>query len=144
MSSEKALYIIHCQDDLSCGMVDKGERFGGSTKRIGCYADHKAYLAQTSDPNSPNFIKKIAAGPMETEDLKYMVGSFFIVESTREEAEAFNQNDPFFKNGAWNQVRHCTAFFYLYVHICLMPSLLPSCLDLYPSLDQSYHWYQGR
>ncbi len=105
MSSEKALYIIHCQDDLSCGMVDKGERFGGSVKRIGCYADHKAYLAQTSDPNSPNFIKKIAAGPMETEDLKYMLGSFFIVESTREEAEAFNQNDPFYKNGVWKDVR---------------------------------------
>jgi uncharacterized protein YciI len=118
MSSEKALYIIHCQDDLSCGMVDKGERFGGSVKRIGCYADHKAYLASTSDPNSPNYIRKIAAGPMETEDLKYMVGSFFIVESTREEAEAFNRNDPFSQNGVWKEVGCCSFTF------CILQMLL--------------------
>ena len=105
MSSEKALYIIHCQDDLSCGMVDKGERFGGSVNRMSVYADHKAYLASTEDPSTPSYIRKIAAGPMETDDLKYMVGSFFIVEATREEAEAFNRNDPFSKNGVWKEVR---------------------------------------
>lgn len=35
------LYAIHCLDDLSCGMVDKGQRFGGSVKRMSVYAEHK-------------------------------------------------------------------------------------------------------
>jgi uncharacterized protein YciI len=98
---ERALYIIRCPDDISGEMIDKGSRFGASAKRLSVYAEHKAYLASTNDPNSPNFIRKVAAGPMESEDQKYMIGSFFIVEATREEAESFNQNDPFFINEVW-------------------------------------------
>lgn len=104
MAQQKYLYVIHCLDDLECGMEDKGARFGGSVKRHSCYAEHKAYQGATSDPSSPNYIKKIAAGPMESEDGKYMIGSCFIVEATREEAEAFNRNDPFTANGVWKTV----------------------------------------
>lgn len=99
------LYVIHCLDDLSSPMVDKGVRFGGTEKRLATIAEHKAYLATTNDPALPTYIKKIAAGPMESEDGKYMIGSFFIVEATRAEAEAFNRNDPFNKNAVWGQVR---------------------------------------
>lgn len=101
---EKALYIIHCLDDISGEMIDKGDRFGGSAKRFSVYADHKAYLAETSDVTSPNYIHKIGAGPIESDDKKYMIGSFFIVEATREEAEKFNRNDPFHINGVWDRV----------------------------------------
>ena len=41
---------------------------------------------------------------MESEDGKYMVGSLFIVEGTRAEAEAFNRNDPFYEAGVWEKV----------------------------------------
>lgn len=34
---------------------------------------------------------------MVEEDDKYMVGSFFLVEATREEAQKFVDNDPFNK-----------------------------------------------
>lgn len=34
---------------------------------------------------------------MVDEDDKYMIGSFFLVASTREEAQAFVDNDPFKK-----------------------------------------------
>lgn len=34
---------------------------------------------------------------MVEEDDKYMVGSFFLVEATREEAQRFIENDPFMK-----------------------------------------------
>lgn len=34
---------------------------------------------------------------MVEEDDKYMIGSFFLVEATREEAQKFNENDPFKK-----------------------------------------------
>lgn len=105
---ERCLYLIHCLDDISGEMIEKGTRFGGSAKRLGVYLEHRAYLATTNDPASPNYIKKVAAGPMESEDQKYMIGSFFIVESTREEAEAFNRNDPFRINNVWDKV--CSHF----------------------------------
>jgi len=63
-----------------------------------------AWQGETSNPDSPNFIRKISAGPLESEDGKYMVGSCFIVEATLEEATAFNQNDPFFHAGVWEKI----------------------------------------
>lgn len=97
-------YAIHCLDDLSCGMVDNGVRFGGSVKRIENYVEHKLWQGTTSDPNSPHFIKKFAAGPMESEDGKYMIGSLFIVQATREKAEAFIHDDVFFKKNVWKSI----------------------------------------
>lgn len=85
-------------------MVDKGAKFGGSVKRMGCYAEHKVYQGETADPTNPKFLKKIIAGPLESEDGKYMIGSVFIVYSTREEAETFIHNDPFFKMDVWAKV----------------------------------------
>lgn len=43
VSSTKYIYVMHCLDDLSCGMIEKGERFGGSTKRINNYTAHRVY-----------------------------------------------------------------------------------------------------
>lgn len=34
----------------------------------------QAWQGITSDPTSPHFIKKIAAGPLESDDGKYMIG----------------------------------------------------------------------
>jgi uncharacterized protein YciI len=103
-SSPIYLYLIHCLDDQSCGMVDRGSRFGGSVKRLSVYTEHKAYQGQTANPDSPNFIKKIAAGPMESDDGKFMIGSCFIVESTREAADKFINEDPFHAAGVWEKV----------------------------------------
>ena len=107
------LYVIHCMDDLSCGMVDndaikqggcKHTRFGGSVKRMSVYAEHKAWQGETSNPNSPHYIKKISAGPMESEDGKYMIGSMFIVESTLKKAQAFIDQDPFSAASVWEKI----------------------------------------
>ena len=100
----KHMYLVHCLDDLSCGMVDRGARFGGSAKRMAVYAEHKKYQGETSDPADPKYIHKIAAGPLESEDGKHMVGSSFILYCTREEAERFNQEDIFHKTGVWGKV----------------------------------------
>lgn len=51
----------------------------------------------TANPEDPRFINKVSAGPMVEEDDKYMVGSFFLVSATREEAQTFVDNDPFKK-----------------------------------------------
>lgn len=110
-TSNTRLYVIHCLDDLTCGMVDKGVRFGGSVKRMSVYPEHKAWQAETSNPQSPHFIRKIAAGPLESEDGKFMIGSMFIVEATREEAVQFNQNDPFYKANVWESVSIFIIFF---------------------------------
>jgi uncharacterized protein YciI len=40
----------------------------------------------------------------ESEDGKFMVGSLFIVEATKEEAESFIRNDPFSIQGIWEKV----------------------------------------
>jgi len=67
-TGERFLHIIQCFDDQSCGMQESATgRFGGSVKRLGVYAEHKKYQGETSDPASPNYIQKIAAGPMESE-----------------------------------------------------------------------------
>ena len=73
-------------------------------KRIGAYTEHKAWQSETSNPESSNFIKKVAAGPLESEDGRYMIGSMFIVDSTRKEAEEFIANDPFKAAGVWETV----------------------------------------
>ena len=107
MEGNTYLYVIHCLDDQSCGMTQGmfgDKRFGGSVKRIGAYAEHKAWQGETSNPTSPNFIKKISAGPMESEDGKFMIGSMFIVQATRAQAEAFIANDPFKAAGVWETV----------------------------------------
>lgn len=103
-SQNKSLFVIHALDDLSGEMVEREGRFGGSAKRIALYPEHKAYVRRCNDPTSPCYIKKVCGGPLESDDLRFMIGSFFIVEGTREEVESFNRNDPFFVNGVWEKV----------------------------------------
>lgn len=55
------------------------------------------YQVATANPEDPRYINKICAGPMVEEDAKYMVGSFFLVEGTREEVQKFVDDDPFNK-----------------------------------------------
>ena len=103
MASEYT-YVIHCFDDLSVGMVDNGTRFGGSSLRIGNYTEHKEWQAITNDPTSAHYIKKICAGPLESEDGKFMIGSCIIVQATREKVDAFVQQDPFFIKKVWKDI----------------------------------------
>ena len=101
------LWVIHCLDDISCGMVEpkEGERFtGGSAKRMGFMAEHQVWQAATRDPLSEHFVSKIAAGPLESDDGRYMVGSMFILECTKTQADAFINQDPFKINGVWQAV----------------------------------------
>lgn len=98
------LYVIHCLDDPSCGLEERGTRFGGSVKRLSVYAEHKAWQGETSNPASLHFIKKISAGPLESECGNFMIGSMFIVESTRKAAEAFIEGDPFKAAGVWERI----------------------------------------
>ncbi|CAM9268163.1 unnamed protein product [Ectocarpus fasciculatus] len=103
MSAEKHLYAIQCLDDQSCGKAD-GEPRGGSTKRMGNYPAHKEYQAATANPEDPRFINKVSAGPLVNEVDDYMIGSFFLVAATREEAQNFVDNDPFKKEGVWSTI----------------------------------------
>lgn len=72
------------------------------------------YQTAASNPEDPRYMKKIAAGPLVEEDDKYMIGSFFLVEATREEAQAFIDNDPFAKasnNTQLDSSGYCGCFF---------------------------------
>lgn len=102
---EKRLYVVHCLDDQKCGMQESAiGRFGGSVKRMNAYVAHKIYQGETSDSASDKFIHKIAAGPMESEDGKFMIGSCFILYCTKEDAERFIREDPFNAAGVWETV----------------------------------------
>ena len=68
------------------------------------YQEHKEYQNRTSDPTDPSFIRKVAAGPLESDDGRHMVGSMFIVQATKEAAEKFSNNDPFARNKVWKTV----------------------------------------
>ncbi len=106
-TEEVLVFVIHCIDDISCGIVEpnEGKRFtGGSVKRLHHMAEHQAWQAATRDSQSEHFVKKIAAGPMLSDDGMYMTGSMFILESTRRQADAFINQDPFKINGVWSAV----------------------------------------
>ena len=50
------------------------------------------------------FFPQIAAGPLLSDDGEVMVGSCFILEvKSKEEAENFILNDPFYIHGVWNK-----------------------------------------
>mmetsp|Transcript_17227 Transcript_17227/g.22398 ORF Transcript_17227/g.22398 Transcript_17227/m.22398 type:complete len:148 (-) Transcript_17227:191-634(-) len=103
----KQLWLIIGVDDDSSPLVDGtpyGFPLGGSKKRMEVFAKHKEYQGKTATVGDPDYIKKIMAGPQLTDDSKFMTGSAFIVESTKEEAEAFNRNDPFHTAGVWKSV----------------------------------------
>ncbi len=67
-------------------------------------ADHRKAQAMSLLSESDNYIRKIGSGPMESDDGKYMVGSMFIVEATRDEVDRFLEHDPFKVNGVWKQI----------------------------------------
>ena len=101
------MYAIQALDDVSSGFVQgawEGKRFNGSAKRIDNYAAHKTYQAEVMNKDSPHYIDKVGAGPLESEDGANMIGSFLLVHSTRAEAEAFVANDPFTAAGTWSSV----------------------------------------
>jgi len=108
---ERFLFTIHCLDDLSGGLQSNGARFGGSIKRMKYLQQHKAWQAETSSSSSRFFINKVAAGPLESDDGRFMIGNMFIVEATREEAESFISKDPFKLYGVWEKIvyaRYCS------------------------------------
>ena len=106
-TQEKRMYAITAMDDVSAGFVEgawEGKRFNGCSKRIVNYTAHKNYQAEVMNKDSPNYIDKVGAGPLESEDGANMIGSFLLVHSTRAEAEAFVASDPFTAAGTWSSV----------------------------------------
>lgn len=80
-------YVIHA--------VDKPDAL---SLRLANYDAHKAYLAQAR-------IKTLISGPLVADDGETMIGSFFLVEAeNKEDAVAFNANDPFAHAALWQQV----------------------------------------
>ena len=107
MTEEKRMYAIHALDDECDGFIEggcEGKRFNGTPKRLGKYAEHKAYEAEVMKNDSPHYVEKVGAGPLESEDGVNMIGSFLLVHSTRAEADRFIAYDPFTAAGVWTSV----------------------------------------
>jgi uncharacterized protein YciI len=81
------LYVIYCKDNPST-----------PTKRDEFYDAHRSYLKSAP-------IKILIAGPYTSTDNSNKIGSMLVVEAdTLEQAQEFQRNDPFAKNGVWNEV----------------------------------------
>lgn len=105
-SSQQNLYVVYCFDgrcDTLANDPSGGPRKSG-VKRIGYYDDHISYQVATSSPNHDFYINKIAAVPMLAEDGITIIGSCFLIRSSREEVERFIQSDPFSVQGVWESV----------------------------------------
>ena len=71
------------------------DREGQLQTRLDNYDAHRAHLNDTSTVI-------VLAGPIAADDGETPIGSVFVVDvADREEAEIFNQTDPFFKLGVW-------------------------------------------
>jgi len=57
-ATTKHLYVVHCSDDLSCGMVEASPR-GGSRKRIGIYEEHKVSGSSSRSRNRSSSSKQM-------------------------------------------------------------------------------------
>jgi len=78
------LFSIHCMDQA-----------GKLQTRLDNYDAHRAHLNNTNTTI-------VLAGPITTDDRETPIGSVFVVDAAdREEAQAFNRADPFFKLGIW-------------------------------------------
>jgi uncharacterized protein YciI len=104
--STNCLYLIRCVDDDSNGF--EGSPFpgllGGTPSRLANYSDHKEWQHLTNDPSSPRYIRKISAGPIISDDGKHMIGSLFIVQSSKTEADEFIHRDPLYVQHVWKDV----------------------------------------
>jgi hypothetical protein len=61
------------------------------------YDAHRRYLDRAA-------IDIVLAGPITTDDNETPIGSFFVVTACcREEAEDFNQSDPFYRLNIWDR-----------------------------------------
>ena len=78
------LYTIHCLD-----------RDNMLQTRLDHYDAHRSYLNRAA-------IDIVLAGPITADDNETPIGSFFVVfAERREEAENFNQSDPFYRLNVW-------------------------------------------
>jgi uncharacterized protein YciI len=81
------LFAIHCLDHADA-----------LPRRLAHYEAHKAYLAQAR-------VRTVMSGPLMSDDGERMIGSLFVVEAEdRAAVEAFNEADPFRRNGIWDRI----------------------------------------
>ena len=79
-------YTIHCLD-----------RENMLQTRLDHYNAHRRYLDEAA-------IDIALAGPITSDDNETPIGSFFVVAAEcREEAENFNQSDPFYRLNVWDR-----------------------------------------
>lgn len=102
-SNESSVYVIYCIDAKSDSIVELDGRRKGGLHRLQCMESHKQYQLETSTPG-PSYIHKVTAAPMLGPDGSTIIGSCFLVKSTREAAERFVANDPLCKNQVWSDV----------------------------------------
>ena len=80
------LYAIHCLDHANALSI-----------RLENYDAHREYLNATETDI-------ILAGPVTADDRSTPIGSFMIISvNNQEEAEHFNQGDPFYRLNVWDK-----------------------------------------
>ena len=84
------LFAVHALDDPNA-----------SAKRQEVHAAHAAHLKTANEYG----VTIVMGGPLMSDDGKAAVGSLMVLEASHSgAAEAFNNADPFAKNGVWKKV----------------------------------------
>ena len=106
MTSNENLYVIYCVDAPCEQTVEDphGGRRKGGLHRMSCLDEHNAYQLATSSPGHDCYIHKVTVAPMLGADGVTIIGSCFLVKSTREAAERFIASDPLCKKQVWESV----------------------------------------
>ena len=106
MTSTENLYVIYCVDAPCDRVVEdpNGGRRKAGLNRMSCLDEHNAYQVATSSPSHDCYIHKVTVAPMLAADGTTIIGSCFLVKSTRESAERFIQQDPLCRKNVWESV----------------------------------------
>ena len=91
------LVMTKTEEELAFWMIMAWDRDGALPARLARYDEHRAYLNAST-------IEILAAGPAVADDGETPTGSFFVVRSSKAEAQEFNDGDPFNVNGVWGDI----------------------------------------
>lgn len=74
---------------------------GALARRLEHYTAHRNFI----ETDQSYGVSVVISGPLQSDDGDTMIGSLFVIDApSRAEVEAFNQADPFLKEGIWGDV----------------------------------------
>eukprot|EP00475_Leptophrys_vorax_P041979 TRINITY_DN79151_c0_g1_i1.p2 TRINITY_DN79151_c0_g1~~TRINITY_DN79151_c0_g1_i1.p2 ORF type:complete len:134 (-),score=38.51 TRINITY_DN79151_c0_g1_i1:116-517(-) len=109
----EAIWAVRCIDDESMDFISPpagapqpppGAPGLCREGRIAHTIEHKEYQAEVAAKEAELGLRKIASGPLVSDDGERVTGSQFLLQGTRKAVDTFVESDPFFRNKVWTTV----------------------------------------